>query len=429
MKKKVVSLLMVSAMLISVMSGCGSSAVSQENGDMETSTEAGRESDSSDDSGTVSLTVWGAEEDQALLNEIVDSFKKEYGSQAQFDITVAAQSESDCKDALLGDLEGGADVFTFVDDQLMSLVAAGALEPVDNADEIKKADLEEAVSACTVNDTLYAYPLTADNGYIMYYDKSVFSDADVASLDQMLSVAAAANKKVTMDWSSGWYLYSFFGNTGLAFGLNDDGISNYCNWNANDTAIKGVDVAGAMLAIAANPGFLNTTDDGFIAGVQDGSVAAGISGVWSAQNIEAAWGVNYGAVKLPTYTCAGQQVQMASFSGYKMVGVNAYSKHTDWALKLADWIANEQNQELRFAERQQGPANINVANSEAVKNSPAIQAVLAQSQYASLQRIGGNYWDPVQEFGAEMANGNPSGKDLQLTLNDMVDEITASNAK
>ena len=396
---------------------------------METSTEAGRESDSSDDSGTVSLTVWGAEEDQALLNEIVDSFKKEYGSQAQFDITVAAQSESDCKDALLGDLEGGADVFTFVDDQLMSLVAAGALEPVDNADEIKKADLEEAVSACTVNDTLYAYPLTADNGYFMYYDKSVFSDADVASLDQMLSVAAAANKKVTMDWSSGWYLYSFFGNTGLEFGLNDDGISNYCNWNANDTAIKGVDVAGAMLAIAANPGFLNTTDDGFIAGVQDGSVAAGISGVWSAQNIEAAWGANYGAVKLPTYTCAGQQVQMASFSGYKMVGVNAYSKHTDWALKLADWIANEQNQELRFAERQQGPANINVANSEAVKNSPAIQAVLAQSQYASLQRIGGNYWDPVQEFGADMANGNPSGKDLQLTLDDMVDEITASNAK
>ena len=396
---------------------------------METSTAAGRESDSSDDSGTVSLTVWGAEEDQALLNEIVDSFKKEYGSQAQFDITVAAQSESDCKDALLGDLEGGADVFTFADDQLMSLVAAGALEPVDNADEIKKADLEEAVSACSVNDTLYAYPLTADNGYFMYYDKSVFSDADVASLDQMLSVAAAANKKVTMDWSSGWYLYSFFGNTGLECGLNDDGISNYCNWNANDTAIKGVDVAGAMLAIAANPGFLNTTDDGFIAGVQDGSVAAGISGVWNAQDIEAAWGANYGAVKLPAYTCAGQQVQMASFSGYKMVGVNAYSKHTDWALKLADWIANEQNQELRFAERQQGPANINAANSEAVKNSLAIQAVLAQSQYASLQRIGGNYWDPVQEFGADMANGNPSGKDLQLTLDDMVDEITASNAK
>ena len=45
-----------------------------------------------------------------------------------------------------------------------------------------------------------------------------------------------------------------------------------------------------------------------------------------------------GAVKLPTYTCAGQQIQMASFTGYKMMGVNAYSKHKDWALKLADWF-------------------------------------------------------------------------------------------
>lgn len=429
MKKKVVSLLMVSAMLISVMSGCGSSAASQENGDMETSTEAGRESDSSDDSGTVSLTVWGAEEDQALLNEIVDSFKKEYGSQAQFDITVAAQSESDCKDVLLGDLEGGADVFTFVDDQLMSLVAAGALEPVDNADEIKKADLEESVSACTVNDTLYAYPLTADNGYFMYYDKSVFSDADVASLDQMLSVAAAANKKVTMDWSSGWYLYSFFGNTGLEFGLNDDGISNYCNWNANDTAIKGVDVAGAMLAIAANPGFLNTTDDGFIAGVQDGSVAAGISGVWSAQNIEAAWGANYGVVKLPTYTCAGQQVQMSSFTGYKMMGVNAYSEHKEWALKLADWFTNEDNQMLRLEERDQGPSNINAAASEQVKKVPAIQAVIDQAQYGKLQRVGNSFWDAATEYGNLMATGNTAGADPQEVMDTLVSGITQSTVQ
>ena len=428
MKRKVISLLIVSAMTASLVSGCGSSAASQETGDMEVSTEESTEAGTSDD-GTVSLTVWGAAEDQDLLNEIVDSFEQKYSSQAKFDITVAEQDESACKDTLLGDLEGGADVFTFVDDQLMSLVAAGALQPVENADEVKSANLENAVSACTVNDTLYAYPLTADNGYFMYYDKSVFPDADVATLDQMLADAAAVNKKVAMDWSSGWYLYSFFGNTGMECGLNDDGISNHCNWNATDTSIKGTDVASAMLAIAANPGFLNTTDDGFIAGIQDGTVAAGISGVWDAQAVEAAWGSNYGAVKLPTFTCAGQQVQMSSFSGYKMVGVNAYSAHADWASKLADWITNEQNQTLRFEERQQGPANINAANSSEVQQSPAIQAVLSQAQFSSLQRIGGNYWDPVQEFGAEMANGNLSGKDLQTILDDMVEQVTASNAK
>ena len=77
-------------------------------------------------------------------------------------------------------------------------------------------------------------------------------------------------------------------------------------------------------------------------GVQDGTVVAGVSGVWNASEIKKVWGNDYGAVKLPTYTCAGQQIQMASFTGYKMMGVNAYSKHKDWALKLADWFTNEE---------------------------------------------------------------------------------------
>lgn len=424
MKRRWISLFVTITMMAAMVNGCGSSAAASES-EMELSTENGEVSSGN---GTVSLTVWGAEEDQELLNEIVNSFVEEYSSQAKFDITISAQSESDCKDVILGDVENSADVFTFADDQLMSLVAAGVLQPIDNAEEVKKANLEESIAASSVNDTLYAYPLTADNGYFMYYDKSVFSDADVASLDQMLAVAAAAGKKVTMDWSSGWYLYAFFGQTGMELGLNEDEISNYCTWNSAEGTIKGVDVANAMTGIAANPGFLNTTDEGLIAGAQDGSVAAGISGIWCLQSLQAAWGDNLGAVKLPTYTCAGQEVQMGSFTGYKMVGVNAYSDNVSWALKLGDWITNEENQTLRFEERGQGPSNINAENSDGVKNSPAIQALLAQTEFASLQRIGGNFWSPVQEFGAEIANGNPSGKDMQTLLDTMVEGITLSNA-
>ena len=417
---------MMTTLLAGMFSGCGSVAA-----DEATSAEEGTEAEAETElsPGAVSLTVWGAEEDQALLGEIVDSFKAEYGSKAQFDITVSVESESTCKDPLLADVKNGADVFTFVDDQLMTMVAAGVLAPVENASDVKAANVEGAVEAASVNDTLFAYPLTADNGYFMYYDKTIFSDADVTSLDQMMAVAAGAGKKLTMDWSSGWYLYSFFGNTGMQVGLNDDGISNFCDWNATEGAINGVDVANAMLAIAANPGFLNTTDDGFLAGLADGSVAAGVSGVWNAKDVKAAWGDNYGAVKLPTYTCAGNQVQMASFAGYKMVGVNAYSKNVAWASKLADWISNEQNQQLRFEEREQGPSNINAGASTEVQQSPAIQAVLSQSEFASLQRVGGNYWDPVQTFGADMAAVNPSGKDLQELMDTMVEQVTASNAK
>jgi arabinogalactan oligomer/maltooligosaccharide transport system substrate-binding protein len=260
----------------------------------------------------------------------------------------------------------------------------------------------------------------------MYYNKAYFSEEDVETLDSMLSVAAANGKKVVLDMSSGWYLYTFFGLTGLEVGLNDDGITNYCTWNATDGDITGIDVAEAMLAMAQSSGFASMSDDDFIAGVQDGSVIAGVSGVWDATSVEAAWGSDYGAVKLPTYTCAGQQVQMASFAGYKMVGVNAYSSNTEWAHKLAEWITNEENQTLRFNERGQGPANAAAASTPEVAAAPAIQALLAQSEYSSLQRIGGNYWTPTSEFGVSMSEGNPSGKDLQLELDNMVEAITAT---
>ena len=100
---------------------------------------------------------------------------------------------------------------------------------------------------------------------------------------------------------------------------------------------------------------------------------------------------------------------MASFSGFKLIGVNAYSKERLWASRLAEWITNEENQKLRFLMRGQGPANINAAASEEVQNSPAITALL----------------EPVITFAGEILAGNPSGKSLQEHLDIMVTGITA----
>ena len=373
----------------------------------------------------VSLTVWGAEEDEELLQEIFASFRDRYAGEADFQITYQAQSESNCKDALLGDLEKGADVFAFADDQVAALAAAGGLDPLPDDGAIRTSTLPAAVDAASVGGTLYAYPLTADNGYFLYYNKSYFSQEDIQTLDRMLEVAAQAERLVTMDWSSAWYVYAFFGNTGLEVGLNEDGLTNYCTWNSTDGPIRGVDVAQAMLSVAASPGFASRTDTEFLAGVQDGSVIAGISGVWNEVAIRNAWGENTGAAKLPTYTCAGQQIQMASFSGCKLVGVNAYSQHPEWAAKLAEWITSEANQRLRFELRGQGPANTSAANSPEVQASPAIAALLAQSNFSQLQRVGGKFWDPVAEFSGNLAAGNPSGASLQVQLDRLVEGVCA----
>lgn len=374
---------------------------------------------------TVELVVWGAEEDTELMKQIIESFQKHYQGQADFEILFEAQGESQCKDVLLGGLEEGADVFTFADDQLNALAAAGALDPIENADDIKGRNLSNTVEAATVNDQLYAYPLTADNGYFLYYNKQYITEEQAKTLDGILEAAAANGKVFTMDWSSAWYVYSFFGNTGLQVGLNDDGITNFCTWNQADGDIRGIDVAQAMLQIAGNPGFANYTDEEFLNGVKDGTVIAGVSGVWNSVAVKEAWGENAGAAKLPTYSCSGSQVQMASFSGCKLVGVNAYSEHPEWASRLADWITDEENQQLRFEMRGQGPSNIAVADSEEIKQSPAIAALLEQAEFSQLQRVGGNFWDPVTKFAGSMAEGNPSGQDLQEQLDEMAEAVSA----
>lgn len=374
---------------------------------------------------TVKLTLWGGAEDQKMLQSMVDDFKKEHASEASFDIKLAVESETTCKETLLGDVEKGADVFAFPDDQLQALAASGVLQEIRDADQVKQDNIKGAVEAASVNDRLFAYPMTADNGYFLYYNKKYFSGNDVKKLDTILAKAEKVHKKVTMDWTSAWYLYSFFGNTGLKAGVNEDGVTNYCNWNSKKGKIKGIDVAQAMERIAGSSAFLNTTDDKFLKGVQNGSVIAGVSGVWNANAIDKAWGKNYGAVKLPTYTCAGKQVQMASFTGYKMVGVNAYSSDVKWAMKLAEWITNQDNQTRRFAERGQGPSNIKASQSGDIEKSPAIQAVIAQSEYGCLQRVGGNFWDPISSFGSSVAKGTLSPKELQKELDDMVKKVTA----
>lgn len=438
MKKRIVAGMLLATVFCVAFGGCGNAPSADGNGEAaaeavvpgnELSTEMESVSQEAEDSGVVELTVWAEPDNFDCLNKMIESFKQEYAGQAQFEISLVEGSDASTKGNLLDDVHNGADVFSFADDQLSAMVAAGALYPVPNADEVKSANLEDAVASAMINDVLYAYPMTADNGYFLYYDKSVLTETDVETMDGLLAALEAAGKTFSMEITSGWYLYAFFGNTGLDFGVNEDGVTNYCDWNATEGSIKGVDVAQGILNITASPAFVSQGDDMFVEGIKNGTVAAGVSGVWNAVAVKEAWGADYGAVKLPTYTVAGQQIQMSSFKGYKMLGVNAYSKHPEWAAKLADWLTNEQNQTLRFEERSQGPSNINAAASDAVKQVPAIQAVIAQSEFGKLQRVGNSFWTPCGTFGGVMAAGNPSGQDLQELLDTLVAGITASTAQ
>ncbi|HIS93947.1 MAG TPA: extracellular solute-binding protein [Candidatus Ornithocaccomicrobium faecavium] len=366
---------------------------------------------------TVTLKVWGSQEDQELLGVLVENFKAA-NPDTTWDISLGVVGEPDAKARYLEDPAAAADVFAFSNDQLLDLVNADALyEVTRNLDAIVAANSAGSIESATLDGVLYGYPMTADNGYFLYYDKSVLSEEDVQTLDGILAKANEAGKKVFMDVSNGWYIASFFLGAGCTLGLDENGKQT-CDFNNE----AGVAAGEAIRAFTADPAFL-TGDDSVLTGGMGDTICAGVSGTWNAAAIQEKLGENYAACKLPTFTLNGEQVQMSSFIGTKLIGVNTQTAHPVEAMMLAEFLTNEEAQQLRFEMREIGPSNSNVAASEEVQANIALAALAEQSQYGVSQKyVLGNFWTPSEAFGLAMEN--QSTDDMQSLLDSMVAQIT-----
>ena len=202
---------------------------------------------------------------------------------------------------------------------------------------------------------------------------------------------------------------------------NEDG-TNTCNWNATDTKYTGADVATAISAICANSTLVNCVNEDAQAFALNGEMIADVNGTWATTAFQEAYGDGYAAAKLPTFTVNGDQVQMGSFAGYKFVGVNAYSKNTGWAMLLAEFITNESSQTKIGIATGEGPSNLVAASSEEIASAPALAALAAQSEFASLQRVGNEYWGPAATLGQLLVEG--SYPYVQAILDEAVAGIT-----
>lgn len=388
----------------------------------------------------VGIRVWGAEDDQALLSELIAGFEAQYPD-VDFDIQLGVESESTAKDTILTDVEAAADVFAFASDQIYDLVNAGALADLQNyeeaferypgktLDEIKAANSESSVAAATVNDTFYAFPMAGDNSYFLYYDSSVISEEDARSWDTILEAAQTAGKKAGMVFSSGWYNAAFFYGAGFMTDLNPDGTTAM-DWNGTSPeGYTGVQVVQSMLDIAGHPAFMSIADGDTANQIASGNLCAIVSGSWDAQAAQTAFGDGYAAARLPDFTIDGTPVPMKSAFGYKFIGVNEYSENIGWAVLLAEYLTNEESQIRRFEARQIGPTNLRAVATDEVQANYAIAAVIAQSEYSVIQKAGGKYWDPVQSFGEIIAQGALDRNDpaaIQTSLDALVEGVTAA---
>ena len=394
----------------------------------------------------VTLTVWGSQEDQDMLKEMCAAFAAA-NPDKEYKFLFGVQGEGDAADKVLNDVTSGPDVFSFASDQINKLIAGGALNRIGGDFEkfVKENNSATSVDAATVTiggeDQLYAYPCTEDNTLFLYYDKSVIGDDQVDTLDELLDAAHAAGRKVHFKLNNdGWYLSSFFfayPDLGYNVTLNENMLETGVSINYNNA--QGLAVMRALVKYVNHPALVIETDDSkLIAGFTpdaDGNVeaAAGVSGTWNAQIIGSLLGENMGVAKLPTAEIGGEQKQLTTYMGCKLIGVNGYSQNKGEAHKLALWLTNEQNQLKRFETRGFGPSNKKVAASEAVANNAVIAAVMAQAKFSRAQKsVPGNYWTPMGALITPFITRKEEGTLLAYTdaeLQEMLDALVAQIAK
>lgn len=403
MKKKALSLFLVTAMAVSMV-GCGSKDADKntEKKSTEAAVETEKPAAAEDEAWEGDLTVWSPQEDQDTnwLQDQCEAFAAEHPNwKINFNYGVCAEGEA--KDNVTKDVEAAADVYMLANDNIPDLVSAGALSELggDYLGYVTSTNSDSILASVTYNDSVVAFPFTS-NTWFMYYDKSVFSEDDVKNFDTMLEKAGEAGKKVSFKLTDSWYIQAFYVANGCT--LFGDGTDTDAGIDFGGD--KAAAVTEYLVDLAANPNFLVDADGSGLAGLGD-SVAAVFSGTWDADAVKEKLGDNMGVAALPTVTIDGKEGQMKSFIGSKAIGVNPNAENQQVAMSLAAYLAGEKAQTAHYEMRNILPSNINISLADDPIATAVTNVMTDTSIMQPLCKEMGNYWSPAENMGKNIQSG------------------------
>ena len=382
--KKIIAMLLACLMIVGLFAGCGKKAEE------------------------ITLTVWGPQADQGengngWLQEQCNAFAAahpEYKITFQYGVC----GEGDAATMVGKDPSAAADVFFYANDQIGTLLQANALAQFGGefAEEIKKNNSDTMISSVTFTDGgIYGVPFTP-NSWFMYYNKSVFTEEDIKSLETMLEKG-----KVGFNLGDAWYFASFYvANGGTLFGENfSDAAAGIQFGGANGEA-----VTNYLVDLVANPNFVVDNNNEVALGLmKEGKCDAFFSGTWKAEAAKEALGENYAAAQLPTITINGEAKQLRAYAGSKCIGVNPNAKNMKAALALAVFLGSKDAQLAHYTMGNIAPCHPELAADPAIASDVAVAALINTIANTSVGQPTipemGTYWGPAGNMASEIING------------------------
>ena len=368
--------------------------------------------------GTYNITMWVSEKEGVAdqFQAQIDAFEAKYPG-----IIINAQiegvTEADAGSKVVNDVATAPDIYCFAQDQLARLVQAAALAtpPSAVADAIREANDAGSVAAATVAGTLYAYPMTSDNGYYLYYDTSIISEEDADSLEAIIAACEKNGKKFRYALENAWYTASFFFATGCHsnWTMNADGEFNAVDDTFNSP--EGLIAMKGMQKLAQSSCYDSDADIFADAG-------AIVTGIWNAGAATEHFGANLGATDLPSFTVDGKSYHLGGYTGYKLMGVKPQTDANKAAVLslLAQYLTGAECQAQRAETFQWGPSNLEAAKSDFVQSNVSLAAFAKQAASENCVpqgQIHGSWWDIAKVLGAD-AKAAKSDADLQAALDE-----------
>ena len=418
--KKIIALLLVLAMALSLVACGGTEADPTEAPKADapaTEAPAADATEAPAEAEAITLKVWAPQEDQVDENSWLIQMQAAFAAaHPEYVITWdnGVCPEGDAATMVTADPAAAADVYMFANDQLGTLLQAGALAKLGGA---YLEQVQNDVSATYVNTVtstdggVYGFPV-APNTWFMYYNKELVGDADLTSLESILEKGIVA-----FEVKNSWYLPAFFfAAGGTLFGETGADAAAGVQFGGE----VGYNATNALLDLMENPNFKVDGDGYGNTGLKNGTVVAYFSGSWDFggdNGLYAALGDKLGAVPAPTVMINGAPAQLKAYAGSKAVGVNPNAKNMKAAMQFAAFLASADSQLLRFQLRNITPAVTALAENPDVAASIVAVAESATMAYASVAQPTiaemNPVWGPVGTFGTNVADGMVTRDNVQ----------------
>ena len=372
----------------------------------------------------ISVKLWIPKDEIEMTDQLVrnfDAIHEEY----EISYEIEEKGIDDASQEIGKGKKNDADIFYLPSGGVETLAEQGVLLPIESGFDKLKTDLpESAIEAVSIDGTAYAVPFSP-NSYFMYYNKDLFSEEEVKSLDTIMNKDLGKGiYNFSTEISNSWYLESFFlGNGCTLFGKDGKDARN-CTFNSK----KGIEAGKYVMALASNPKYIENADGVGSEAFKKGKLGAITTGAWSAPDFKEALCDKLGACALPTANMSGKEVRLSNFVDFKTIAVNADTKEPEAVSLLAVYLANKDSCKRRFITFGEIPVLQNLADSEEIKNDIAASALNEQVNYATNQPSIGqmdNYWGNMAGFGSEIVSGQVSNANLKQKLDELSAKITA----